>query len=240
MVDVVATIISILSLLATLVVSGVGSWAVFYRDDRHHAREAEAIREKYAAPLLLAAQELQAKLRRFVRDGDICTWIGEHAARREYLLRYTCFVTGEFLAWIHILRHEVQYLRFSTDRQNRNLTNILGDIRETLRGHSSHSDYIPCVLYTGEQRAIGELMTVEENGRRVCIGYAAFCQMWKDNEALRGWFERFLKDLVDLAEARTNGNGKAVVKDDRLRIVQHLLVDLIEELDPKGLSSTIA
>jgi hypothetical protein len=65
---------------------------------------------------------------------------------------------------------------------------------------------------------IGELMTASEDGELTCIGYAAFRtagnELWE-------WFGRLESELAAVAKA----------PNERLRKLQHRLVDLIERLD---------
>lgn len=72
----------------------------------------------------------------------------------------------------------------------------------------------------------------------------AFVKM--GNGEFRRWFGPILKDIISLAEAKqaeanaddssSDGSGN-VIADQRLRRLQHRLIELIRELDPKGLRS---
>jgi hypothetical protein len=53
------------------------------------------------------------------------------------------------------------------------------------------------------------------------MGYHAFAQRFRSMDPLVDWLEN---DLIELSRTET---------DDRLRAVQHFLVQLIYELDPK-------
>ncbi|KDQ49717.1 hypothetical protein JAAARDRAFT_63572 [Jaapia argillacea MUCL 33604] len=236
MVDYVSIVIATISLVGTLITSIIAAWTSYYRDERQRIRDTDAIRSKYSDPLLLAAQDLQAKLRNFAREHGIANWITDQSVdRREYMLLHTCFTVGQYLAWVHILRSEVQFLRFTTDRDNRVLTRILGQIRQALRQDSGRTNYVPCVLFAGEQQAIGELMTKkDDNGHRVCMGYGEFYSRYKEDAGFRKWWNRFIDDLVVVAKAKVQGDV-AAYPDQRLRKLQHLMIDLVRELDQKGL-----
>jgi hypothetical protein len=85
-------------------------------------------------------------------------------------------------------------------------------------------------IFRGEQRAIGEIMAVtltegEDPGRRACIGYAAFVARQKHDPEFRDWFEKLRNDIQLLIEEP----GK---HHQRLALLQHALVDLINFLDP--------
>ncbi|KDQ49716.1 hypothetical protein JAAARDRAFT_616984 [Jaapia argillacea MUCL 33604] len=236
MVDYVSIIIATISIVGTLITSVIAAWTSYHRDERQRIRDTDAIRSKYSDPLLLAAQDLQSKLGNFTRERGIASWIThESVDRREYMLLHTCFTLGQYLAWVHILRSEVQFLRFTTDRDNRVLTRILGQIRQALREDSGRTTYVPCVLFVGEQQAIGELMAKkDDNGHRVCMGYAEFYSRYNEDAGFRKWWGRFIDDLVLVAQGKVRGDVSAY-PDQRLRKLQHLMIDLVRELDRKGL-----
>ncbi|KDQ49719.1 hypothetical protein JAAARDRAFT_200638 [Jaapia argillacea MUCL 33604] len=230
-VEVVSIVIAIVSLVATLVAASIAGFMSLYKDDRTRFKEAEAVRAKYRDPLSLAVQDLQARLRNFV-DDDLAKWI--HDSRKEYLLLHTCFLFGQFFSWVHILRQEVQFLSCSTEKANKELTGVLRKIRCVLGEGSKESPPGYCVLYFGEQHALGEVMTVVESEQPRCLGYARFCCRWKEEEVFRGWFERLCNELTELAEAEVSSKSRPM--DHRLRMLQHLLIDLIGVLDPKLVS----
>lgn len=74
------------------------------------------------------------------------------------------------------------------------------------------------MIWTEEQRAIGEQMIVEEHGKVLSMGYAAFRERCDDTFA--PWCERLRAELP------------AAPAQARLRDLQHLLCDLVEALDP--------
>jgi hypothetical protein len=73
------------------------------------------------------------------------------------------------------------------------------------------------MIWSDEQRAIGEQMIVEEHDKVLCMGYARFHEHYRTRFA--PWCERLRPELQSQA-AR-----------DRLREVQRLLCDLVETLD---------
>jgi hypothetical protein len=79
-------------------------------------------------------------------------------------------------------------------------------------------------LWRPEQRAIGELMIHYDRETKTCLGYAEFVAARSGN--LKQWLDPLEADLVALAPV---GN------DDRLRAVQHALIELIKALDPEQL-----
>ena len=72
-----------------------------------------------------------------------------------------------------------------------------------------------------EQRGLGERMINSANGRATCLGYAAFAEQ---RDTMDEWLKQLLHDLENL-----NDGGRR-----RLTRIQHLLLELVRELDDKG------
>ena len=96
------------------------------------------------------------------------------------------------------------------------------------------SDAVPLgedfMLFRGEQRAIGEVVTTQTEGddentrQQECIGYAEFARRMRNPE-FAAWFGDFTEQLRRVGEDTR-------VHSPRLIILQHALLDLIEALDP--------
>jgi len=91
------------------------------------------------------------------------------------------------------------------------------------------------MLWRGQQMAIGELMTLsQEGGQLYCIGFAAFALKYHTDPEFKKWFQPIDSGITLLVEASANGNS---VANYRLRRLQHLLVDLVLLLDEDRLAS---
>ena len=90
---------------------------------------------------------------------------------------------------------------------------------------------VPFYLYRGEQLAIGQLMSVKEDGQLFCMGYAEFNQKWSNDQAFSRWFQSLLGDITDMASEHSSQRH---VPDERMRQLQHHLLHLIRILDPKN------
>lgn len=120
------------------------------------------------------------------------------------------------------------------------------------------------MLWKGHQLAIGELMTVSSSDATgstelLCMGYAEFTRKWKagnksidernagndsgekgmshiqsqgsDDEVFRGWFGYIERGIHQVERQRHHGDSTAF---NRIRRLQHLLLELVEALDPDG------
>lgn len=209
-----ASVIIALIALAGSVFSTVAT--VFWRpalDARDDARKAL---ETYREPLLAAAYELQARLYNILRIRFIEKQItGDEAGKRDAAIQSTLYVFAQFMGWREIIRHEVQYLRFSKDKETREVGRLLSDIGETFLSESYGHQFM---IWRVEQRGLGERMIDNSHGSPTCLGYATFIDR---RETMGEWLdplEAHLKGLTD--------EGRA-----RLTKLQHLLLSLVRELD---------
>jgi hypothetical protein len=187
------------------------------------SREAERLLARYREPLLGAAYELQGRLynileldflRRYYLAGD--------EAQKAYAVENTLYVVAQYFGWSEILRREIQFLSFSDSTRTRAVAKRQREIVEVFQSDEPELGR-PLLIWRGEQRAIGELMIEPANGQVQCMGYASF--MGRREPGFRSWFERLEAD-VDTLAGGTN---------PRLFKPQHALIELIRELDPRGL-----
>ena len=80
------------------------------------------------------------------------------------------------------------------------------------------------MIWSDEQRAIGEEMIVEENGDVLCMGYARCRERCADTFLAHR--ERLREEILDPP------------MKDRLRDAQHLLCELVETLDNRRVRYT--
>lgn len=177
--------------------------------------QAEAILARYREPLASAAFDLQSRIYNILRM-DFLDLYAEPHKRAEEAIRTTVFRLAQYFGWTEILRRDIQYLSFPEDGATRAVAHLQLQISRHFLTHEVGSELM---IWSDEQRAIGESMIVEENGRILCMGYATFRARCDDTFA--PWCERLRGELgSDPAQAR-------------LVEVQHLLCDLIKLLDDR-------
>jgi hypothetical protein len=193
------------------------------REAATKADEAARVVAKYRDPLLRSAYDLQSRIYNVYRPG------GFGGGRDpEYFRLNTLFLFAEFLAWLEIIRREVQFLDLGAVQETKNLSRMLQEVQDQMSTTSRLRDNI--YLYRGHQRAIGELMLVPREGqttagpRYECMGYAAFVAAQED-PAFAKWFTR-LGDAIDRLRLDKRNRPQRLVR------VQHALIDLIDLLDP--------
>lgn len=178
---------------------------------------AEAVLARYSEPLAAAAYDLQSRLFNILSMGFFARH-GDGTPRAEEALRTTVFRFAQYLGWTEILRRDVQFLSFPKREETREVAGLqLSIARCLLSDEGGHA----MMIWSDQQRAIGEQMIVEEHGKVLCMGYARFTGCC--DEVFGDWKERIRIEIVS-PEAQP-----------RLRDLQHLLCQLVSRLDPDGL-----
>jgi hypothetical protein len=217
-----AIVVAVIALCGALASASLSLYGQIRSARQQARREAEAVLEKYREPLILAAYDLQSRLYNILGKN----FLGKYYVRdvngsRRYAVEHTLYLIGQYFAWTEILRREIQFLEFEQVEETKRVGRLQRRIRDLF---ASDEDELgrPFMVWRGEQNAIGERMTVEEDGQRFCMGYASFADCVEE-PAFARWFERLRGDL-DLVAQEPNA---------RLRELQHALVDLVRTLDPQ-------
>jgi hypothetical protein len=180
---------------------------------------AEEVLTRYREPLAAAAFDLQSRFYNILRLDFLAKFgAGERA---EDALRTTLFRLAQYFGWTELLRRDIQFLSFPEDDDTRHVAQLQSEIARCFL----RDDYGPALMiWSDEQRGLGELMIVEEHGKVLCMGYASFRERCDDTFA--PWRERLLNELAEeSAEAR-------------LRDAQRLLCELVETLDAERVRYT--
>jgi len=175
---------------------------------------AEEVLKRYREPLAAAAFDLQSRLYNIVRLSFFAQFDGSHG-RCEIAETTTLFRMAQYFGWTEILRRDIQFLAFPEADETKQVVSLQAAIAK--RFGTSRDDH-ELMIWTDEQRAIGERMIVEEHGKVLCMGFARFHDNY--DELFAPWCERLRSELHSDA-------GRA-----RLRDLQHLLCDLVVTLDP--------
>jgi hypothetical protein len=221
----------LLTVLVTAVVSVATTLlAVFYGPawkDRVDARRAsrqrsEHLLARYSEPLARAAFDLQSRLYNIHRLG----FLTASNIPEPYRRLSTLWFYGQFLAWVEIIRREVQVIDFGDVQRTAQLQRQLFDVVDIVA-----SDSIPDAqfrVFRANQRAIGESMVTErttgEHLRSDSLGYAEFVQRMEADPAFARWFDGLDRNITALV----NGGSPGV----RLVLTQRALIDLINFIDP--------
>lgn len=186
--------------------------------------QAEELRARYRDPLLGTIFDLQSRMYNVVAQSFLVRYVDTD--ERGYAIDNTLYLLAEYLAWVEIIRREIQFLDLGEEVANREWLNALEAVRDVL----ARDDIEPVLrIFRGEQRAIGEVTTrpIDEpaGGRRhESIGFADFVARRGSGDFDR-WFRRLEGDLRLLA--REPGTHLA-----RASLLQNSLIDALEIFDP--------
>ena len=146
---------------------------------------AEDLATRFREPLLQAAHNLQSRLYNILKQDFLGRFFTRRGApvqqERDYAVHNTCYLFGQYLCWVEIIRRESQYIDPRSRENNRMIVEKLEHVRDSMAESTRHDDR-PLRLFRGEQRAVGELMLVPvptpvgDVPRWECLGYAAFVE----------------------------------------------------------------
>jgi hypothetical protein len=202
-----------------IIVAALGGFVALRQTWLSRRHEAEQVLTRYREPLAAAAFDLQSRLYNILKL-DFFAKYGD-GERSEEALTTTLYRLAQYFGWTEILRRDVQFLSFPEDEDTRQVADLQREIaRRFLDDDYGHA----LMIWADEQRALGELMIVEEHGKVLCMGYAKFRDGCGDT--FKPWLERIRGELDDEG-ART-----------RLREIQHKLCELVRALDKGGVRYT--
>lgn len=194
------------------------------RERAHDAAQRQREISKYSEPLARAAYDLQSRLYNILRLNFVDTYLGRGNPREQaYVVDNSCYVVAQFLCWTELIRRDVQFI----DLDGSNRTLALTRCQDRLC-HLLGSDRYGAAfrIFAGEQRAIGEALIWAPLGESECMGYGGFLQTFPPGanpliDAVRGDVRALAADLASASE--------------RLVMLQHALVELLDLLDPQGI-----
>jgi hypothetical protein len=219
----VGVLIALIASATSLVGTGASLW--WQRRTAREAKEeerrsaAQAVLERYRGPLLNAASDLGSRIDN-IRHKDFLAYTADAKRARRAKLT-TLFRFADYLGWREVLRREAQLLRFEDEEETALVSELLNDVGWALA--TDAIDGTRAMLWTEEQRGIGELMTPprEDESKARTLGYATFEQSYDAEFQL--WMEDFSEDLV-----RSAGGA-------RLRLLTWALLGLVAQLDTEGI-----
>ena len=208
-----AIVIALIALAGSI---GSAALSVFGAPAIQARRDAREVLSNYREPLLAASYELQARLYNILHLAFVEKYLkGESPVKKTAAVDSTLYVFAQFFGWREIIRREVQFLRFSSNDQTRQIGRLLGEISEVFLSDEYGPQFM---IWRVEQRGFGECM-IDSAGRKLtCIGYAAFIKRISE---MPEWLDPLRYGLEHLSD-----DGRR-----RLTKLQNLLVDLVVKLD---------
>lgn len=190
-------------------------------EERTRERQAEDVLARYREPLAAAAYDLQRRLFNILRR-EFLEMYGGGDERGVEAVRTTAFRLAQYFGWTEVLRRDIQFLSFPEDADTREVAELQYRISVAFLTTDDYGRSL--MLWTDEQRALGERMIVEEHGKVLCMGYASFADHC--DTTFRALCERIEAEIGDDGARR------------RMRDLQHLLCELVEKLDHRRVRYT--
>ncbi|MFF9839294.1 hypothetical protein [Streptomyces sp. NPDC013740] len=190
--------------------------------ERHRTQERQDVMSRYRDPLLWAAFDFQSRLFSIVGQA----FLRVHFVQRHdqiYAIRSTLHVLAEYLGWVEILRRRIYFLDLGNQEANRRVVELFTRIGNVLNDDTYPDTHF--LLFRSDQRAIGELVLVDDKEADRCIGYAEFCARLESDPKFAAWFSRLSDSVVKLATLPG--------RHPRLVDLQVALMVLIDYLDPE-------
>ena len=185
---------------------------------QERADTAKAELDRYREPLLRATLDLAHRLNNIRNDAFLDEYLDKDTHRGDVTRTSTLYRFARYWCVVENLYDNVALLRFEQDQTT---GPVAGMLRDVGRAFASDSYGQPFMMWREEQRAIAELMRVEDTPSQ-CIGFATFVDRYDD--IFESWFASFEQDLRP-STARTS---------QRFAVVQVRLALLAQQLDASG------
>lgn len=189
------------------------------------ADAAQRVFDRYAEPLASAAFELQSRCFNILQMGLLQRYYTSGSeSERQYAVNSTLWRFSQYLGWTELVRREIEFLNLGDVEKTRKLAALQVAVRRCLQADS----VFPSAhfrIFADAQRAIGEKMVVESGDRSRCLGFAEF-----QEQLTQGLWSPWLDEVTEALGAHARSRDGA----ERLRALQHTLVDLVRFLDSEG------
>lgn len=204
--------------VTSLVINRLGVyWSQRQRQEERRL-EAKVELGRHRKPLLEAAQALGARIDNLQHSGFDAYFT--RADRREIAIASTLYRFARYFATLEILRSQVTFLELEDAAETKAVAALIVAVENAFASDS----YGRFMLWREEQRAIGEVSLVEDEGGALhVVGFAAFVADPDRHQEV--WLDRFRAEL---------GQKGAAAGSKRLASVQRHLQRLVRQLDEEG------
>lgn len=231
-----------------------------YRRKWDRDEQARKLISQYRDPLLRAAFDLQSRLYNIVVLRFLSYVQSPDETKKAYALDTTLWHFANFLGWVEVLRHEVQFLDLGTARKNKELQSRLGEVaqafasdraefrprkvppvdagesRQAQRGVPREQAMEPgFILFRADQQAVGQAMFKEraedDSTRLECLTYSDFATLVaSQKDESPTPLDRWYRRFRCDLEELAGGGWST--QHPRLIAIQRSLIELIDLLDP--------
>jgi hypothetical protein len=169
---------------------------IFRAEVKDSSSKTDRIREevvRWANPILAAVDDLQRRLENILQHEGYLVLseagtapVNGWSARYDYYLPSTIYLFGQYFCWIRLLEERLSFELFEKhdlkdaffERVRAANHKLSGFPLDELQGLSDEDE--DRQVFTLEQRAIGELLAINEDNRFYCLGYTRLLDKWID------------------------------------------------------------
>jgi hypothetical protein len=188
------------------------------------AAQKQAAVSKFSEPLARSAYDLQSRLYNILKLGLVDRFLVKGSARdKQYVIDNTAFLIAQYQCWTELARREIQFIDLGKNEETRKLSTLQDQILSAWG-----TDSLPPAfrLFAGEQRVIGEALIVKDEHGSECVGYGVFLKVFPPGADA-------LIDALRTDVSSLDGGLQQAIQ--RLRTLQHHLIDLLKILDPDAI-----
>ncbi|MBI4786913.1 MAG: hypothetical protein HY782_07705 [Chloroflexi bacterium] len=199
-------------------------------DDEERARRKQAEQketaqqdtfQRYRYPLFRAAYDLQSRLYNLMSTGR--RLLDPDHPGRSYMVDSTVYLIGQYFCWLEIVRHQGGHFRFEKPEQTETFNRIAEQIESEF---STRDNNNPLCVYRLQQRELGEMLIVDGPQGEVCVSYSGFSALLNDPVKSKGTLGNLRQEIGSVSNLDA--------QCEFVKRVQHLLIDLLDLLDPPG------
>ncbi len=225
-------IVAVISAVVALIAAAITIWgqtrstrlaSQLRREEASEKQQQEARRliSRYREPLVHAAFDLQSRIFNLLELQIINQhYINGSDRTRTYVVNNTAFLIAQYFGWSEIIRQDGLFLDLGESDKTRRLNEIQDEITHAwLRDDLGKS----LCIFKGNQRVLGEEMIREGSEGLNCATYGEFLTILSEenNQHLMYLKQDIIGMISDIDAVR-----------DRLVLLQNVLIDLIDFLDP--------
>jgi len=180
-------------------------------------RDAQAELDVYTEPLLEATKDIFGRIRNIRERGFSAAYLDSQDEQRRRIAELSTFYRFAKYWWtVESLYGSVSLLHLQRNTATAQVAKYLDDVGWIFSNDSEYGHQM--MVWREEQRAIAELMRVEDGGRHV-IGFATFVERFPSTFAT--WFAGLKRDLHE----------HGIEENQRLAALQRATGELIGELE---------
>jgi len=190
------------------VISDIEKKNIFVTIESENAKKDRIRKEvtRWANPILGAGQDLEARLKNILDnqgylalnkdylEEDITNW----SISYDYFLKSSLYLFAQYFCWIRMLQENLNFELFQTQHERQDFFAAIEAVSQALGSFPPNYGPGDRQVFKLQQRAIGELMMVQNGNHRQCLSYPEFFKKIDEDLSFRKHIEPLRLLLEDL------------------------------------------